>query len=114
MSSTSAESTSPSAEPSGSGVVQGKNTAFVAGIIVTILLVVLLGANIEQLLLGWLYFLLYTIPKMTVDWPSAIVGTVCGLLVVVGLHRTARWLMISVSCENPEGTNRWTWRKLSG
>jgi len=110
MSSTSAESTSPSAEPTGSGVVQGKKTAFVAGIVVTISLVILLRTNIEQLLLGWLYFLLYAIPKMTVDWPSAIVGTVCVLLFAVGLHRTARWLMISVICKNSEGTNHWTWR----
>ena len=81
-----------------------------AGTVVAILLVVLLGANFEQLLLGWLYFLLNTIPKMTMDWPSAIVGAICVLLFVVGLHRTVRWLIMRGNREDPVGMNRWTWR----
>ena len=48
-----------------------KTIVGIAGILLTILLVTLLGINIEQLLLGWIYFPLRTIPQMTIDWPYA-------------------------------------------
>ena len=82
----------------------------IAGILLTILLVALLEINIEQLLLGWIYFPLRTIPQMTIDWPSAILGTVCVLMFVVGLHSKARWFMQSVDSPAAAGTNHWTWR----
>lgn len=104
------DSTSPSTKPTGSGMVDWKKTAFVAGPVVTILLFVLFGTNFEQLLLGWLYFLLNTIPKMTIDRPSAIVGAICVLLFVVGLHRTACWWTTTGHRENDGESIRWTWR----
>ncbi|MEJ7590063.1 MAG: DUF1559 domain-containing protein [Planctomycetaceae bacterium] len=81
-----------------------------AGILLTILLVALLGINIEQLLLGWIYFPLRTIPQMTIDWASAILGTVCVLMFVVGLQFTASWFMRPADSQASVGTNRWTWR----
>ncbi len=82
----------------------------IAGILLTILLVVLPGTNIEQLLLGWIYFPLRSIPQMTADWPSAILGTVCVLMFVVGLHFTANWFMRPADNQASVRTNRWTWR----
>lgn len=49
-----------------------------------------MGTNVEQLLLGWLYFPLNTIPKMTADRPSLLVGFISLLLLVVAVHQTAR------------------------
>ena len=49
------------------------------------------GVNAEQLLLGWLYFPLQTVPQMTIDWASAIVGIISFLLLVFTLHRIAGW-----------------------
>lgn len=82
----------------------------IARILLPILLVALLGINIEQLLLGWIYFPLRTIPQMTIDWPTAILGTVCVLMFVVGLHFTASWFMQPADSRASIGTNRWTWR----
>jgi hypothetical protein len=82
----------------------------IAGVVFAILLVVLLGINIEQLLLGWIYFPLRTIPQMTTDLPSAILGTVCVLLFVAGLHFTASWFMRPADSQTSVGTNRWSWR----
>ena len=78
-------------------------------VMAAIVLLVLLGEHIEQLLLGWLYFPLRTIPQMTVDWPTAILGVVCSLLFVASLHRTARWFLRSTA-EDAAATSRWTWR----
>lgn len=79
----------------------------ITGILVTLLLLVFLGEHIEQLLLGWLYFPFRTVPRMTIDWPTAIFGAVCSLLFVIGLHRTARWFLRSTTAA---GMNHWTWR----
>ena len=68
------------------------------------------GEHIEQLLLGWLYFPLRTIPQMTIDWPTAILGVVSSLLFVVSLHRTACWFLRSTAEDAPAAMNRWTWR----
>ena len=65
--------TESSTESASSGVSSSrydrKTVVGIAGILFTILLVALLGINIEQLLLGWIYFPLRTIPQMTIDWP---------------------------------------------
>ena len=61
-------------------------------ILTPIMLVVTLGLNTEHLLLGWIYFPLQTIPKMTMDWASAMIGLAAMVLFVVGLHRALRWL----------------------
>lgn len=78
--------------------------------IVTVPLLIFVGEHIEQLLLGWLYFPLRTIPQMSIDWPTAILGAVCSLLFVVGLHRTARWFLRSTTDKAVAETVPWTWR----
>lgn len=89
-------------------VVYGVIAAMV--FMVAIPLLAIAGEHIEQLLLGWLYFPLRTIPQMSIDWPTAILGTVCSLLFVVGLHRTARWFLRSTTEEAVAVTYNWTWR----
>lgn len=90
--------------------VDRKAIVAIAGFLLTILLVALLGTNIEQMLLGWIYFPLRTIPQMTIDWPSVILGTVCVVMFVVGLHFTVSWFMRPADSQAFVGTNRWTWR----
>ncbi len=102
-------STSSTESPSSSHFGR-KAIVSIAGILLTILLVALLGTNIEQLLLGWIYFPLRTIPQMTVDWPSAIVGIVCVVMFVVGLHFTASWFMQTADRQASVGTGGGTWR----
>ena len=80
------------------------------GLVLGVGLLVLLGEHIEQLLFGWLYFPLRTIPQMSIDLPTAILGTVCLLLFVVSLHRTARWFVRSTTEKADAGMIRWTWR----
>lgn len=47
---------------------------------------------LEQLLLGWIYFLLRVVPQITVDWPTVTVGIVCTGIFLIVLHRTLRWV----------------------
>jgi hypothetical protein len=77
---------------------------------VTIGLFVFLGINAEQLLLGWLYFPMRTIPRMTIDGPSVFVGSVGMVLFLVVLHGVAKWLNGSVVAEETVATHRWTLR----
>lgn len=53
-------------------------------------LLISLGGPIEQLLLGWLYFPLRVIPRMTIDSSSALVGLASCILFVVLLHQFLR------------------------
>lgn len=70
-----------------------------------ILLCAVLGANVEQLLLGWVYFPLRTIPQMTVDGPSLLLGAISVILFVIGLQWIGTcWL------RNP--TFRSEWKKI--
>ena len=65
--------------------------------VVLILFGLLLGtclyspAALENLLLGWIYFPLNQIPRVTLDWPSVIVGMLATLFFLVTLHGTLRW-----------------------
>lgn len=78
--------------------------------LIPIPLVAVLGWNIEELLLGWIYFPLRTIPGMTVDRPSVIIGLLSVIMFVFGLHWTAcRTLRRSNRADAAE-TKRWTWR----
>lgn len=87
---------------------KGGGGAFVALLIV----VAVIGPfeYVEQILLGWLYFPLGTIPKASVDWPTAILGVTCVFLFVVGLHFTGRWLLYSTALNNNTPRPQWTWR----
>jgi hypothetical protein len=65
-----------------------------------------LGSDIEHLLLGWIYFPLRTLPRMSVDWPSLAVGAVGLVLFVVLLHFTLSWFAAKGSFTHPG----WCWR----
>src|SRR5437763_747544 len=58
--------------------------AAMAAIIFIFISIVLPGG--EDLLFGWLYFPLGTIPRMTVDWPAALLGLASFISFVGGLH----------------------------
>ncbi len=75
--------------------------AAAASLVILVMAVAYLGVHVEQLLVGWVYFPLRTIPKMTIDYPSVFIGTVCLVLLVFCLHRTGRWL---------SGSECWTHR----
>ncbi|MBS0206171.1 MAG: DUF1559 domain-containing protein [Planctomycetes bacterium] len=87
--------------------ITGAGWIMFGGVFLVALLVVLvaLQEHTEQLILGWLYFPLRTIPRMTVDWPTVLLGTLCSLLFVVGFHRTARWFVRTTN-----RSIRWSWR----
>lgn len=92
----------PSTQPD----ITGAGLLIIAGvIIVVIFLLVTLQEHTEQLILGWLYFPLRTIPQMTVDWPTVLLGTICTVLFVVGFHLTARWFV-----RTTPGSIHWVWR----
>jgi prepilin-type processing-associated H-X9-DG protein len=61
----------------------------------------------EHLLLGWLYFPLRTLPRMTVDWPAALLGLAALIGFVVGLHVAIRGFM---SAASPTLSVQWSWR----
>jgi hypothetical protein len=48
---------------------------------------------VEQLLLGWFYFPLRMLPRVTVDWPTVVLGLGSMGAFIVGLHRTVQWLL---------------------
>ena len=75
-------------------------------------LVCLIGAPeyAEQLILGWIYFPLRTIPRMTVDWPTVILGMTCSLMFVAALQLTMQWFFRTDSDVANSSTSRWTWR----
>ncbi|HQZ66421.1 MAG TPA: DUF1559 domain-containing protein [Planctomycetaceae bacterium] len=75
-------------------------------------LICLFGAPeyVEQLVLGWIYFPLRTIPRMTADWPTLILGTVSSLMFVATLHRTMQWFCRTGVDMANSGASRWTWR----
>jgi hypothetical protein len=61
----------------------------------------------RALVLGWLFFLYRTLPRMTVDWPSVLVGCAALLLFTVGVHAAGRtWLRHSVAW--PRWKLRWS------
>ena len=53
----------------------------------------LVGGPVEQLLLGWLYFPMRVLPRVSVDGPTAILGLVSSIAFVAGLHATLRWFI---------------------
>ena len=40
----------------------------------------------EQLVLGWLYFPFQVLPQVSVYWPSVVLGAICCVAFVFGLH----------------------------
>lgn len=68
------------------------------------------GESTEQLLLGWIYFPLRTMPQVTIDWPTAFLGSVSSLMFVAGLHRMMRWVWATIPPVGEVAVSRWTWR----
>jgi Protein of unknown function (DUF1559) len=66
---------------------------FVGTAVSLVLLTFLLGANIEHLLLGWIYFPLRVLPQFRIDWPTAAIGLVAFAAFVFGLHFTLGWFL---------------------
>ncbi len=64
----------------------------------------------EQLLLGWIYFPLTVLPRVTVDWPSVLVGVLALGLFLVVLHRTLRWLLRPGGTFSPSEKPLGLWR----
>ena len=44
------------------------------------------AAAVEQLVLGWLYFPFQVLPQVSVYWPSVVLGAICCVAFVFGLH----------------------------
>jgi hypothetical protein len=58
-----------------------------------LVLIVAGPTSAEQFLFGWLYFPLRVFPRITVDSPTAILGVVCTVAFLIGLHVTVRWFL---------------------
>lgn len=87
---------------------KGRLRWWIAAAIVLVALTCWLGSDIEHLLLGWIYFPLRTLPRMTVDWPSLAVGAVGLVLFVVLLHFTLSWFAAKATFT--PGHQGWCWR----
>lgn len=66
---------------------------FVYSFLAVFACVVLFGGAFEQLVLGWFYFLVRVVPRLTVDWPTAILGLFAIIVFIAGLHPTLRWFV---------------------
>jgi hypothetical protein len=86
---------------------KGRLRWWIAAAIVFVALICWLGWDIEHLLLGWIYFPLRTLPRMTVDWPSLAVGAVGLVLFALLLHFTLSWFAAKGNFAGHQG---WCWR----
>ncbi len=65
--------------------------AFVALVAVSLIGIVVFGDLGAQFLFGWLTFPIALLPRITVDWPSVIAGTIAFATFAFGVHHTGRW-----------------------
>jgi len=75
---------------------------FAGGLI--LLAVLFLGTASEHLLLGWLYFPLRVVPRITVDPPAALIGLASLIAFILLLHLSMRWLRAG---------SAWSWRSTA-
>jgi len=61
----------------------------------------------RAILFGWLLFLWHTLPRMTVDWPSVIVGCLALVLFTAGVHASGRAWRRNVA-DAPPWKFRWS------
>ncbi len=73
----------------------------------------LVGGPVEQLLLGWLYFPMRVLPRVSVDWPTAILGLLSSIAFVAGLHATLRWFIQQTTPANST-LRHWSVRSSCG
>ena len=67
------------------------------------------GLATEHLALGWLYFPLRVLPRVTVDVPAGVVGGLGLVGFVIGVHVTARWL-VRATAPAASAAPPWSWR----
>src|SRR5262245_2264567 len=79
--------------------------AAIAAIVIIFIIILLPGG--EDLLFGWIYFPLGTIPRMTVDWPAALIGLASFIAFALGLHLAVR---IFFRAASPGSTFKWSFR----
>lgn len=63
----------------------------VFGVFSFLVLILISPAVAEQVLLGWIYFPVTVLPRVTVDVPSVVVGAAASVLFLISLHLTLRW-----------------------
>jgi hypothetical protein len=82
-----------------------------AGLLVVCLTCVLFSAPaVEQLLLGWLYFPVQAVSRITVHWPSVILGIVCTVAFVFGLHASLKWFVSATPSAATAEQRSWSFR----
>lgn len=60
-------------------------------VVVHLFCTILFGDPGEQFAWGWLTFPFTVLPRITVDWPSVVVGTIAFVTFAFGVHHTGRW-----------------------
>lgn len=85
-------------------------TALIVAAVALFLLGILVSVDVPTaLVLGWLFFLVDVLPRITVHWPSVLVGVIALVLFTVGVHRLGRaWRRPSAAAET--GSVPWNLR----
>lgn len=80
--------TSPNVPEDGSASPAGmiSKVLWVAGVMFIVICSITSIRHLEHLLLGWLYFPVRTIPRMTIDPPAVYVGLICLTLFVMAIY----------------------------
>lgn len=65
--------------------------AFVVSVVLSLICVVVFGDLGAQFLSGWFTFPIAVLPRITVDWPSVLAGTIAFVTFAFGVHHTGRW-----------------------
>lgn len=79
-----------------------KHEIAVISLVLLVLAFLFSPSAVENLLLGWLTYLVNVIPRATVDGPSVVVAALAAVGFATGLHWTMRWLYPQVS-RQPSG-----------
>jgi hypothetical protein len=98
-------------QPDSTELISRKARLAGGGLLVVCLTCVLFSAPaVEQLLLGWLYFPLQALSQITVHWPSVILGIVCTVGFVFGLHVTLKWFVSTTQSAATAARRSWSFR----
>lgn len=85
---------------------------FVVFVVVIMLAAIVSVGAAEQLLLGWIYFLVERLPRASVDVPALVLGATCGVLFFWVLHVTLRWVLSAIQSQRAD-TKPVPWRLRS-
>ena len=77
--------------------------------LVTLVTVAVAPPVVEQLLLGWFYFPFRVLPRLTVEWPTVVLGLLSMGLFIAGMHRTLQWF-VRPRAEDAPPRPRWSLR----